>query len=160
MEIPELSNFINIYQSSFNKESSLYGKNLELELRFGKFYNKKFNPGVSKDIYNRILKIHDKYKKEKVEQSEYIISDGDINKKIKIISAKDKKDVINIKSLMNRNIDIHEFDLRFSLSEEVTIDENDERYQELILKKKESVLKRYKYRTHIYITDYIILDMS
>jgi hypothetical protein len=103
-------------------------KNVEMELRFGKIHNKKFEPSISKNSYDRILKGLLKYKDwEDVKKSETSVY---YKKDKRIIVDDDTGDqhVMSKKNIrhINHDLDKSPFDVRFSISTETPLDDDDD----------------------------------
>jgi len=102
-------------------------KNVEMELRFGKIHNKKFEPSIPSASYERIIKGLEKYK----EWEKIIKTDTSVYyKKDKRIIVDDitgdqtimiKKNIRHI----NHDLDNSPFDVRFSISTENTVEEEE-----------------------------------
>lgn len=101
-------------------------KNVEMEFRFGKIHNKKFEPAIPKNSYDRILKGLFKYKDwENVKKSETSV----YYKKDKRIIVDDEtgdQDIMSKKNIQNTNHDLDKspFDIRFSVSTETPVEDD------------------------------------
>jgi len=126
MHDPSVVNLFQTIEPYFQKYRN--AENVEMELRFGKIHNKKFESSIPASSFENIIKGLEKYKDwESVKKSETsvyykndkrIIVDDDTGDQNVMI----KKNIHNI----NHDLDKSPFDMRFSISTENPVDDDDE----------------------------------
>ena len=119
---------------SINLSEIITAKNknskLEFEIRLGNYFNQRFQPGITYQLYNKIFEQHDYFSKELFENTISFVGNNN-TKKILFFdkNLKKKKKNGKIKVMFQEKNKIHELNMyennmRISLSEEITLKED------------------------------------